>query len=114
MADTEGTEAGQDQEAAEEELDDEESALLHFSKYSEARRALPWEQWTFRERASYYMDRIFLGFLILFFLMLLGEFAYKMWYITSVKTIAEYLSTSVIFLFNWLFTQERSEEQSEL
>lgn len=113
MADTDQAEGGQDLEAPEEELDDEQ-ALLHFSKYCEARRALPWEQWTFREKANYYMDRIFLGVLIVFLLMLLGEFGYKMWYVMNVKKIAEFVSDSIVFLFDWLFTHERNEELAEL
>ncbi|KAI3369340.1 hypothetical protein L3Q82_007579 [Scortum barcoo] len=67
MADTDETEQEQNVEAPEEELDDEREPLLQFGKYSEARRTLPWEQWTFREKANYYIDRIFLGILIIFF-----------------------------------------------
>ncbi len=114
MADTDGAEGVQNVEAPEEEQHDEQEALIHFSKYGEARRALPWEQWTFREKANYYIDRIFLGILIIFFLMLLGEFGYKMWYVTNMKKIAEFVSESVVLLFNWLFTQERQEELVEL
>lgn len=114
MADTDEAEGGQDLEAPEEELIYEEESLLHFGKYSEARHALPWEQWSFREKANFFMDRIFLGFLFIFFIMLLGEFGYKMWYVTNVKTIAAFVSDSVVFLFDWLFTQERQEELFEL
>lgn len=118
MAETDRTEGGLDLEAPEEELDEElneeQDALLHFSKHSEARQALSWEQWTFREKANYYIDRIFLVLLLIFFLILLGEFGYKMWYVTNVKKIAEFVSDSVVFLLDWLFTQERQEEMVEL
>lgn len=114
MADPDETEGVQNMEAPEEDMDDEQRALLHFSKYREARQALPWEQWTFREKANYYMDRIFLGFLAIFLLVLMGEFGYKMWYVTNVNKIAEFVTDSVVFLFDWLFTQERQEELIEL
>lgn len=114
MADTEGSEGGQDLEAPEEELDDEQKALLHFGKYCEARRALPWEQWTFREKANFCIDRIFLTFLVIFVLALLGECVYKMWYLTNVNKIVGSAAESVISLFNWLSTQERQEELFEL
>lgn len=114
MADTHRAEGSQNVEAPEEEPFDEQETLLYFSKYGESRSALPWEQWTFREKANYYIDRIFLGILIIFLLMLLGEFGYKMWYVTNVKKIVEFVSESVVFLFNWLFTQERQEELFEL
>lgn len=115
MADTGGTEHSQDpDEVPEEDLDDELQTLLHFSKHGDGRRAQPWEQWTFREKANYLMDRIFLGFLILFLIVLLFECTYKMWYVSNVKKMAQFVSDSVIFLFDWLFTQERQEEIAEL
>lgn len=114
MADTDGADGGQDLEAPEEELDSEHAALIHFGKYHEAQLALPWEQWTFRQKANFCMDRIFLGFLAIFLIIVLGEFGYKMWYVTDVKKIAEFVSDSVVFLFDWLFTQERQEELFEL
>ncbi|KAF3690162.1 hypothetical protein EXN66_Car005834 [Channa argus] len=114
MADTDGADGGPDLEAPEEELDEEQEALLYFSKHSETQQALSWEQWTFREKANYYIDRIFLGFLLIFFFMLLGEFGFKMWHVANVKNIAEFLSDSVVFLLDWLFTQERQEELVEL
>lgn len=114
MADTDRAEGGQDPEAPEEELDDEQEVLLHFGKYSDAQHARPWEQWSFREKANFYMDRIFLGFLVLFLLMMIGECGYKMWYVTNVKKIAAFVSESVVFLFNWLYTQDRQEELFEL
>lgn len=113
MADTDGTEGAQDMEAPEEEMDDE-AALLHFSTYSETRHALPWQQWSTREKANYYMDRIFVGLLVVFLLVVLGEFGYKIWYVTNVKKIAEFVSDLVVFVADWLFTQERQEEQAEL
>lgn len=114
MTETEGAEGGLDLEAPEEELDDEQAALLHLSKHSDARQALSWEQRTFREKANYYIDRTFLGLLLIFFLVLLAEFCYKIWYVTNGKKIAEFVSDSVVFLLDWLFTQERQEELVEL
>lgn len=111
MADTDGAEADQDPEAPEEE---EMESLLHFSKYTETRHALPWDQWSFREKANFIMDRIFLGFLVIFLLMLLGECFYKIWYVTNVKKIAAFMSDSVVFLYDWLFTQEKEEKLFEL
>ncbi|KAL3058251.1 hypothetical protein OYC64_010428 [Pagothenia borchgrevinki] len=113
MADADAADGDQDPEAPVEELDGEE-ALLHFGKYSEAQRSIPWEQKTFRQKANFHMDRIFLGFLVIFFLVFLGEFVYKMWYVTNVKVIAEFVSDCLVFLFNWLFTQTRQEELFEL
>lgn len=110
MADTDRSEGGQE----EEEMDDEQKALLHFGKYSEARHALPWEQWTFREKANFYADRIFFTFLVIFVLVLLGECAYKMWYLTNVNKIVESVLDSVSSLSNWLSTQARQEELFEL
>lgn len=114
MSDTERSEGGQDFEDPEEELDDEQKALLHFGKYCETRRALPWEQWTFREKAHYYIDRIFLTFLVIFVLGVLGECVYKMCYLTNVNKIVGSAADSVISLFNWLSIQERQEELLEL
>lgn len=114
MADAGGTERSQDPEVPEEDLDDELQTLLHFSKHGDGRRAQPWEQWTFREKANYLMDRIFLGVLILFLIVLLCECTYKMWYVSNMKKMAQFVSDSVIFLFDWLFTQERQEELAEL
>lgn len=111
MAETEG---GQDFEALEEDLDEEQKALLHFGKYCEARRTLPWEQWTFREKANFYIDRIFFTFLVIFVLVVLGESIYKMWYLTNVNKFVESAADSVISLFNWLSTQDRQEELFEL
>lgn len=114
MTESERAEGVQDLEDPGDHLSDGEQALLHFSAYTEARRALPWEQWTSRERAHYYVDRIFIGVLIIFGIMLLGEFWYKMWYVTNVRKIAESVSDSLVWLFTWLFTQERQEELMEL
>lgn len=114
MADTDRSEDGQDLEAPEEELDDEQKALLHFGKYCEARRAAPWEQWSFREKANFYIDRIFLTFLTIFVLVLLGECVYKMWYLTNVNKVVGSAADSVISLLNWLSIQERQEELFEL
>ncbi|MED6294302.1 hypothetical protein CHARACLAT_019777 [Characodon lateralis] len=114
MANTDELEDSQDPEAPEEDLDDEQQALLHLSKHGDSRRARPWEQWTFREKANFCMDRIFLGFLIIFVIILLSEFGCKMWYMSNLKKIAEFVSDCVIFLINWLFTQERQEELVEL
>lgn len=113
MADTDGAVRGQNPEAPE-ELGDDQQAWRHFSAYSESRRALPWEQWTFREKANYYVDRIFLGILSIFIIMLVGEFGYKMWYVTNVSKVVEFLSDSVVFVFDLLFTQERQGELAEL
>lgn len=114
MSDTEEAEGTQDLEAPDEELEDEEDPLLHFSKYIEARRGLPWEQWTFREKANFYIDRIFLGVLFIFLLVLMGECCYKMWYVTNMKKIVASVSDIVVFLFNWLSAQEKQEELFEL
>ena len=114
MADSDEAEPGQDLEAPEEEMDDEERLLLHFNAYTESRRARPWEQWTFREKANYYIDRAFLGVLVMFMLMLLAEFGFKMWYVTNVAKVVEFVTDSLGFVFDWLFTQERQEERAEL
>lgn len=114
MAETDGADESQDLEAPEEDLDDEHQALLHLSKHGEARRLLPWEQWTFKEKANYCMDRIFLGILVLFLIVLLAECLYKMWYVSNVNKVPEFVLDSVLSLFNWLFTQERHEELAEL
>lgn len=114
MAETDSAEESQDLEAPEENLDSEHQALLHLSKYGEARRLLPWEQWSFREKANYCMDRIFFGFLVLFLVVLLGECLYKMWYVSNVNKVPEFAFDSLVSLFNWLFTQERQEELAEL
>lgn len=113
MADTDRSEGGQDLEVPEEEMD-EQKALLHFGKYSEARHALPWEQWTFREKANFYVDRIFFTFLVIFIIVLLGECVYKMWYLTNINKIVESVADSVISLTDWLSTQVRQEELFEL
>lgn len=114
MAEEHREEESEDPESPEEETYDESELLLHFGKYAEARRALPWNQWTFREKASFFLDRIFLGFLAIFVLIFLGEFVYKMWYVTNMKKVAAFFTDSVIYVFNWLSTQERQEELLEL
>lgn len=114
MADTDEAEGGQDPEAPEAELDSEDAALKHFGKYFEDQHAQPWEQWTFRRKANFYMDRIFLGFLVICFIVFMGECTYKIWYVTNLKKIAEFGSDLVVFLFDWLFAQDRQEELFEL
>ncbi|KAJ0068666.1 hypothetical protein NL108_010336 [Boleophthalmus pectinirostris] len=114
MAETDGTTEVQDMENPEEVLDDEQAALLQFSKYIEMRRSLPWEQWTFREKINFYLDRIFLGLLIVFVIVALCEFVYKMWYVTNVKKITEFVVDSLVFVFEWLFKQDKQEELIEL
>lgn len=83
----------------------EQEALLQISKHGEMRQGLSWEQRTFREKAIYYADRIFLGFLFVFFLMLLAEFGYKMWYVMNASKPADL----AVSLSDWLFAQERRE-----
>lgn len=113
MADMDISEGGQEIEVPEEEMD-EQKALLHFGKYSEARHALSWEQRTFKEKANFYVDRIFLSFLVIFVIVILGECVYKMWYLTNINKILESVADSVISLSDWLVTQERKEELFEL
>lgn len=114
MAEEDREEESHDLESPEEELSDETDALIHLGKYAEARRALPWNQWTLREKITFYLDRIFFVFLAIFVLLFIGEFVYKMWYVTNMKKIAEFVTDSVIYLFNWLSTQEKHEELLEL
>lgn len=92
------------------ELEDEEAILLHFQRYSESRQALPWNERTLRERVSYYLDRIFLGFLCIVVLIFMSEAVYKMWYVTNVKAIYK----SVVDIVTYLLTQEEEEELIEL
>ncbi|CAJ1050255.1 hypothetical protein LDENG_00176020 [Xyrichtys novacula] len=114
MVETNQAEGDQDQQPSEEELDEGEKAMLLISKYAEARRALPWDQWTLREKVSYYMDRLFLLFIVLFLLVIVGECSYKIWYVTNMKKITEFVSDLVLSLFGWLFTADRQEELAEL
>lgn len=114
MAEEDREEESQDPESPEEELTEETDILQHFGKYTEARRALPWNQWTFREKVTFFLDRIFFVFMGIFVLVFIGEFVYKLWYVTNVKKIAEFVADSVIHLFNWLSTQEKHEELFEL
>ncbi|XP_077386331.1 uncharacterized protein LOC144024114 [Festucalex cinctus] len=114
MANTHGAEGGREVEAPESDVDEAEAALLHFGKYNEARRARPWEQWSSREKANYYIDRFFFGFLVVFLLVLLAECAYKMWYVTNVRKIVEFASDAVAFLIDRLLAQEGGEELAEL
>lgn len=115
MADVDGAEGEQqNEEVPEEELDDAERAMLHFGKYCEARRALPWDQWTFREKAIYYMDRTFLAILVIFLIVVFIDICYKTWYVTNVKKISAFVKDTVGFLLNWLSTQEKQEELIEL
>ncbi|KAG1963153.1 60S acidic ribosomal protein family [Pimephales promelas] len=78
MAESDG--AVEEQEMETQEINSDEEALNHFSKYSEARAAVPWEQRTFKEKLLHHADRIFLIFLALFLLVHFGDFMYKMWY----------------------------------
>lgn len=114
MAEEHREEGSEDPESPEEELSDETELLQHFGKYIEIRRALPWNQWTFREKVTFFLDRIFFGFLALFVLIFIGEFVYKMWYVSNMKKIVAFLTDSVSYLVNWLSTQERQEELLEL
>lgn len=88
----------------------EEEALLHFGCYTEARACLPWEQRTFKEKLMHNLDRIFLVFLAAFFLFVVSEAAYKIWYVTNWRKILELILDSVSFLF----MQENQEELLEL
>ncbi|CAB1457621.1 unnamed protein product [Pleuronectes platessa] len=110
MADSDEAEAGQDPESPE----DEEQLLHHFNAYTESRRANPWEQWTFREKANYYIDRTFLVMLVIFLFMVVAEFGYKMWYVMNVAKSVEFVTESLVSVFESLFTQERPEERAEL
>ena len=115
MSDGDSDQANREVEADEEAvLDSEEAALLHLTRHGELRRALPWEQWSFREKANFYMDRIFLGFLAVFLLVLIAEVCYKMWYVTDVQKISVFLTEASSGLLGWLFAQEEDEQQFEL
>jgi CBS domain containing-hemolysin-like protein len=94
----------------ERETAEEEDALLHFSRYAEARQALPWDQKTRREKITYYTDRCFLIFVIIFLSVLFGEAMYKAWWVSNGHKIKA-------FLFNfatYLFAQEEGEDMIEL
>ncbi|KAL1272424.1 hypothetical protein QQF64_028286 [Cirrhinus molitorella] len=106
----EGDGAVEEREMETQEINSDEEALLHFGKYSEARAAMPWEQRTFKEKVLHHVDRIFLIFLALFLLVLLGDFLYKMWYVTSWRKIWEFILETV----SYLFIQEKDEELIEL
>ncbi|KAK2857917.1 hypothetical protein Q7C36_005836 [Tachysurus vachellii] len=92
-------EAGEEREMEAQEVITEEEALLHFGRYTEARDCLPWEQRTFKEKLMHYLDRIFLVFLAVFFLIVVSEALYKIWYVTNWRQILEYLLDSVAFFF---------------
>uniref|UniRef100_A0A8B9LWP6 Uncharacterized protein n=1 Tax=Astyanax mexicanus TaxID=7994 RepID=A0A8B9LWP6_ASTMX len=92
------------------EFQSEEEALLHFGRYSESRAALPWEQRTFKEKVMHHLDRMFLVFLAVFFVILISEGIYKFWYVTNWKKIMDFVLDSVSFLF----TQEKEEKLFEL
>lgn len=98
------------EETETQEINSDEEALLHFSRYSEARAALPWDQRTFKEKVLYHIDRIFMSLLALFLLILFGEFLYKMWYVTSWRKIWGLILDSA----SYLFTQEKDEHLIEL
>lgn len=106
----EGDGAVEQQEMETQEINSDEEALLHFGKYSEARAAVPWEQRTFKDKVLYHVDRIFLGFLALFLLVLIGDFLYKIWYVTSGRKTLEF----ILEIVSYLFTQEKDEELIEL
>ena len=97
-------------EAPPEEGDTEEAALYHFGRYSDMRRAVPWEQRSTSEKVGYYLDRGFMVFIVLFLMVLFGECVYKFWYVTNVDKIMEFVSDIV----SWLFTQDKDEELDEL
>ncbi|KAM8867045.1 uncharacterized protein ACB058_005187 isoform 1-T2 [Synchiropus picturatus] len=92
----------------------EDEALQIFSKYAEARRALPWDQWTLREKISYYLDRLFLAFLVIFFIVFFCEIVYKLWHIANVNKIGFVKDSIIGYVFNWLFTQDRQEQLADL
>lgn len=93
-----------------EDINSDEEALYHFSRYSEARAALPWDQRTLKEKVLHHIDRIFMCLLALFLLILFGEFIYKMWYVTSWRKIWDL----ILELVSFLFTQEKDENLIEL
>lgn len=103
-------EAGEEREMEAQEEISEEEALLHFGRYTEARAGLPWEQRTFKEKLMHHLDRIFLAFLAIFFLVVVSELAYKIWYVTNWKKILEFIFDSV----SYLFMQNNEEELLEL
>lgn len=103
-------EAGEEREMEAQEMICEEEVLLHFGRYTEARAALPWEQRTFKEKVMHHLDRIFLVFLAIFFLFVLLEVSYKIWYVTNWRKILEFIVDSV----SYLFLQEKDEELLEL
>lgn len=94
---------------AQEEISEEE-ALLHFGRYTEARAALPWEERTFKEKFMHNLDRLFMTFLAIFFLFVVTEAAYKIWYVTNWRKTLE----SIIDTVSYLFMQENKEELLEL
>ncbi|MBN3323103.1 ETV7 factor, partial [Atractosteus spatula] len=95
---------------AEEGYNEDEAAMMLFAHYSEARAALPWEQRTVKEKFLYYVDHGFLVFLAIFLVVLLGEAAYKMWYVTNWKELYK----AVVSVVTFFFTQEEEEELLEL
>lgn len=103
-------EAGEEREMEVQEVMTEEEALQHIGRYAEARAGLPWEQRTFKEKVMHHLDRLFLAFLVVFFLFVLLEAAYKIWYVTSWRKILEFIYDSV----SYLFMQENEEELLEL
>lgn len=103
-------EAGEEREMEAQEVISEEEALLHFGRYTEARAGLPWEQRTFKEKLMHHLDRIFLAFLAVFFLFVILEAAFKIWYVTNWRKILEFILDSV----SYLFMQESEEEILEL
>lgn len=100
----------EEREMETEEINSEEEALLHFSRYTDARAALPWDQRSFKEKVLHHIDRIFMSLLALFLLVLFGEFLYKIWYVTSWRKIWELILECV----SYLFTQDQDEHLIEL
>lgn len=102
-------EPGEEREMEAQEISEEE-ALLHFGSYTETRAGLPWEQRTFKEKLMHHVDRIFLAFLAIFFLVVILEVAFKIWHVTNWKKILEFTLDSL----SYLFMQENEEELLEL
>lgn len=88
----------------------EEEALYHFGRYTESRAALPWDQRTFKEKFMHRLDQIFLIFLVVVFVAVLSEAAYKFWYVISWRKIMEYAQ----YMISYFITQESEEELLEL
>ncbi|KAM8953757.1 small integral membrane protein 40 [Pelodytes ibericus] len=92
---------------ADEGVFEEDDSFAVLARVTTPPDSTPWEQRSTLMKIVYFADRIFLGFLAIFLLVLIGEVTYILYNIVPWPAISRGLR-------DWLLTQEDKEEELDL